>query len=69
MPKAPVTPHQRRVQVIMTTIPLMVVSGYILYKRWVLGEPQKKFVRPEDNQFAKNTQPTPNQSVVERSRE
>ncbi|KAK7444521.1 hypothetical protein VKT23_015199 [Stygiomarasmius scandens] len=49
-PRPPLTMQQRRVRIIMTTLPIMVVTGYVLYKRLVLGEPQRTFTRPENVQ-------------------
>ncbi|KAJ8091359.1 hypothetical protein PM082_015077 [Marasmius tenuissimus] len=61
--RPPVTPQQRRIQIIMTTIPLIVVSSYILYKRLVLGEPQRRFHKPEDDVANATTQRFTNQST------
>ncbi|KIK68201.1 hypothetical protein GYMLUDRAFT_91765 [Collybiopsis luxurians FD-317 M1] len=44
----PLTLQQRRVRLMLTTFPMIVVTGYVLYKRLVLGEPQRKLNRPGD---------------------
>ncbi|KAJ3716533.1 hypothetical protein C8R42DRAFT_197300 [Lentinula raphanica] len=43
------TLQQRRVRLMLTTFPMIVVTGFVLYKRLVLGEPQKRLPRPSDS--------------------
>ncbi|KAL1670235.1 hypothetical protein GGF50DRAFT_109614 [Schizophyllum commune] len=48
------SPQQRRVGMIVATVPIMCGTGFVLYKRLVLGQPQrlvepgKPGPRPED---------------------
>ncbi|KDN52130.1 hypothetical protein K437DRAFT_232726 [Tilletiaria anomala UBC 951] len=41
-PKAPLTPDQRRLRVIIFSFPVLVASTYVLYRRMVLGEEQRQ---------------------------
>ncbi|KAH7871441.1 uncharacterized protein C8R40DRAFT_1121911 [Lentinula edodes] len=48
-PRPLLTLQQRRVRLMLATFPMIVVTGYVLYKRLVLGEAQKRFSRPSDS--------------------
>ncbi|KAJ3982491.1 hypothetical protein F5890DRAFT_1529614 [Lentinula detonsa] len=43
------TLQQRRVRLMLATFPMIVVTGYVLYKRLILGEPQRRLPRPPDS--------------------
>ncbi|KAF7762125.1 hypothetical protein Agabi119p4_8718 [Agaricus bisporus var. burnettii] len=43
MAKQPLHPQAQRIRTIIWSAPLMVGCGYVLYRRWVLGEEQRKF--------------------------
>ncbi|KAF9453359.1 hypothetical protein P691DRAFT_801181 [Macrolepiota fuliginosa MF-IS2] len=43
MARQPLHPQAQRIRTIIWSVPLMVGSGYILYRRFVLGEEQRKF--------------------------
>ncbi|KAF5314219.1 hypothetical protein D9758_018177 [Tetrapyrgos nigripes] len=62
MPKPPpLTMQQRRVRTIMATLPIIVATGYVLYKRLVLGEPQRTLPRLENATEKENVRLDPKQ--------
>ncbi|KAG8926407.1 hypothetical protein FRC02_008895 [Tulasnella sp. 418] len=44
--RPPLPPDARRLQVIILAAPVLAVTSYILYRRFYLGEEQRKFERP-----------------------
>jgi len=42
------SPQGRRLRIIILTVPIMAATSVVLYKRLVLGEPQRKLPRPGD---------------------
>jgi hypothetical protein len=42
------SPQGQRLRIIILTVPIMAATSVVLYKRLLLGEPQRKLPRPGD---------------------
>ncbi|KAI0292871.1 hypothetical protein BC826DRAFT_1105277 [Russula brevipes] len=46
MGRQKLSPQGQRLRTIIVTVPIMAATSVVLYKRLVLGEPQRKLPRP-----------------------
>ncbi|KAI0786943.1 hypothetical protein C8Q75DRAFT_770152 [Abortiporus biennis] len=53
MAGAKLSPTAKRWQTIMVTIPIIGATSFVLYKRLVLGEPQRTLPRPDSEEAKK----------------
>ncbi|KAI0701983.1 hypothetical protein BC835DRAFT_1322114 [Cytidiella melzeri] len=48
MAKAPLSPQQKRLQVVMVTVPIIGGVSYVLYERLVMGKPRRMLPQRDD---------------------
>ncbi|KZT08088.1 uncharacterized protein LAESUDRAFT_724078 [Laetiporus sulphureus 93-53] len=61
----PLSPQARRVRTIMVTLPVIVATSFVLYKRLVLGAPQRTVPRFEPGEDPAETAKKMNARILE----